>query len=132
MAEEDVAADDGNKTDQRLGCPPVQDDGRKAHREGERADDSEESGERGQALQPAGRRHQTRSLRPRAGMRPCGRKRRTRVTARKTKASRKTRRSAGSSACRRTVAAPTRKPPSAAPARLPRPPITVPTKAMMT
>ena len=42
------------------------------------------------------------------------------------------RRSGGSKACSRIEAAPTRNPPSAAPERLPRPPITVPTKAMIT
>ncbi len=66
------------------------------------------------------------------GMSPCGRNSRITTTTTNTKASRKARRSGGSSACRRIEPAPTKNPPNAAPGRLPRPPITVPTKAMIT
>ena len=47
-------------------------------------------------------------------------------------ASRWARNSSGSTVCSTTLTAPTRKPPRAAPRRLPMPPITVATKAMIT
>src|ERR1700722_6535311 len=133
VAREDIEADDADQHDEGLGHTSLQNDRREGRSARDHNDeyDEEDQGRETRGGFPKSPGHM-RCRRLRDGKRPSGRTIRTSATTTKTKASRKGRSASGSKACSKIEATPTRKPPIAAPGKLPRPPMTVPTKAITT